>query len=168
MLDDGQINGNFILDYEGMPLNTAPGNVPDIVCEYSNFDLLVEVTLQSGQRQYESEGEPVSRHLGNHKRESGKEAYCLFIAPNISPGTLAHFFYLHRVNISYYQGTSNIIPMNLADFRELLRSANESNVRPNSEDLRRFLVQLSQLALDCENEQIWFEQISTLARNGLN
>ena len=89
MLDDGQINGNFILDYEGMPLNTAPGNVPDIVCEYSNFDLLVEVTLQSGQRQYESEGEPVSRHLGNHKRESGKEAYCLFIAPNISPGTLA-------------------------------------------------------------------------------
>lgn len=168
MLDDGQINGNFILDYEGMPLNTAPGNVPDIVCEYSNFDLLVEVTLQSGQRQYESEGEPVSRHLGNHKRESGKEAYCLFIAPNISPGTLAHFFYLHRVNISYYQGTSNIIPMKLADFRELLRSANESNVRPNSEDLRRFLVQLSQLALDCENEQIWFEQISTLARNGLN
>ena len=168
MLDDGQINGNFILDYEGMPLNTAPGNVPDIVCEYSNFDLLVEVTLQSGQRQYESEGEPVSRHLGNHKRESGKEAYCLFIAPNISPGTLAHFFYLHRVNISYYQGTSNIIPMNLADFRELLRSANESNVRPNSEDLRRFLVQLSQLALECENEQIWFEQISTLARNGLN
>lgn len=168
MLDDGTINGNFLLDYEGMPLNTAPGNMPDIICEYANFDLLVEVTLQTGQRQYESEGEPVSRHLGAHRRESEKEAYCLFIAPRISPGTLAHFFLLHRVNISYYQGTLSIIPMNLEDYQELLRKAHENDVKPTSEDIRDFLRQLSQMALECENEQIWFEQISTMARNGLN
>jgi hypothetical protein len=142
--------------------------MPDIVCEYCDFDLLVEVTLQAGQRQYESEGEPVSRHLGNHRRESGKEAYCLFIAPRISQGTLAHFFYLHRVNISYYQGTSTIIPLNLEDFQELLRKANDSDLRPNSEGLRSFLRQMSQRALECENEQIWFEEISTMVQSGLN
>ncbi len=58
--------------------------------------------------------------------------------------------------------------MNLEDFQELLRKANENDVKPTSEDIRDFLRQLSQMALECENEQIWFEQISTMARNGLN
>ncbi len=58
--------------------------------------------------------------------------------------------------------------MNLEDFQELLRKANENDVKPTSEDIRDFLRQLSQMALECENEQIWFEQISTMAQNGLN
>lgn len=58
--------------------------------------------------------------------------------------------------------------MNLEDFQELLRKANENDVKPTSEDIRDFLRQLSQMALECENEQIWFEQISMMAQNGLN
>jgi hypothetical protein len=37
------------------------------------------------------EGEPVARHYGNVKRESNKPVFCLFIAPKVSEGTLAHF-----------------------------------------------------------------------------
>jgi hypothetical protein len=48
----------------------------------ATFGLTVEVTLQSGgQRQYETEGEPVTRHLAKFKSETEKPAYCLFIAP---------------------------------------------------------------------------------------
>ena len=46
----------------------------DIVCDYGDFGLTVEVTMQSGQRQYETEGEPVTRHLAKYKRENEKPA----------------------------------------------------------------------------------------------
>ena len=32
--------------------------------------------MQSGQRQYEMEGEPVSRHLAKVKKDQNKPAYC--------------------------------------------------------------------------------------------
>lgn len=63
MLDGGKIKGNFKFDDMGQPLSTASGNMPDIECDYDDFVLSVEVTMQQGQRQYESEGEPVARHL---------------------------------------------------------------------------------------------------------
>lgn len=57
MLNDGEIRGNFKTDTEGMPLNTALGNKPDIECRYNNFDIIVEVTMSSGSKQYEMEDE---------------------------------------------------------------------------------------------------------------
>ena len=57
-------------------MSTAQGNMADIICDYGDFGLAVEVTMQCGQRQYEMEGEPVSRHLAKLKKEIGKEAYC--------------------------------------------------------------------------------------------
>jgi hypothetical protein len=104
MLDGGTIKGNFNLDDIGQPMSTAQGNMPDIECDYGKFILSVEVTLQSGQRQYESEGEPVSRHYGQLKKKSGKETFCLFIARTINKATLAHFFILNKTNIAYYGG----------------------------------------------------------------
>lgn len=62
MLDGGTIKGNFKIDDLGRPTSTAQGNMPDIECDYGTFALSVEVTLQRGQRQYEAEGEPVTRH----------------------------------------------------------------------------------------------------------
>lgn len=75
MLDGGNIKGNFKFDDVGQPLSTASGNMPDIECDYDDFVLSVEVTMQQGQRQYESEGEPVARHYGQMKKRTGKEAY---------------------------------------------------------------------------------------------
>ena len=110
MLDGGNIRGNFKFDDMGQPLSTASGNMPDIECDYDDFSLSVEVTMQQGQRQYESEGEPVARHLGQMKKRTGKESYCLFIAPSINKASLAHFFALNKIGISYYGGKTKIIP----------------------------------------------------------
>ncbi len=109
MLDGGDIKGNFKFDDSGQPLSIAQGNMPDIECNYSDFSISVEVTMQSGQRQYETEGEPVARHYGQLKKRSGKDTYCLFIAPNINPAVVAHFFTLNKTNISYYGGKSKIV-----------------------------------------------------------
>lgn len=59
MLDGGNIKANLKFDDNGQPMATASGNTADIICDYGNFSLTVEVTMQSGQRQYEMEGEPV-------------------------------------------------------------------------------------------------------------
>jgi hypothetical protein len=63
MLDGGTIKANLKFDDFGNPMSTALGNMADIVCDYGDFGLTVEVTMKSGQKQYETEGEPVARHL---------------------------------------------------------------------------------------------------------
>lgn len=78
MLDSGNIKANLNFDNFGKPMSTAAGNMPDIICDYGDFDLSVEVTMSSGQRQYEMEGEPVARHLGKLKAKTGK-TYFLFV-----------------------------------------------------------------------------------------
>ncbi|SEH56610.1 putative restriction endonuclease [Bathymodiolus azoricus thioautotrophic gill symbiont] len=97
-------------------MSTAQGNMADIVCDYGDFGLTVEVTMQGGQRQYETEGEPVTRHLAKVKRETDKPAYCFFIAPNINEACIAYFYGLHKINISYYGGKSTIVPLPLSIF----------------------------------------------------
>jgi YD repeat-containing protein len=53
MLDGGEVTANLEYDDLGNPMSTAQGNMADIVCDYSDFGLTVEVTMQMGQRQYE-------------------------------------------------------------------------------------------------------------------
>ncbi|MFV0390409.1 MAG: AlwI family type II restriction endonuclease [Paludibacteraceae bacterium] len=96
MLDGGNIKANLKFDDFGNPMSTAQGNMVDIVCDYDDFGLTVEVTMQSGQRQYETEGEPVTRHLAKLKRETNKPAYSLFIAPKINEACIAHFYVLTK------------------------------------------------------------------------
>jgi hypothetical protein len=160
MIDDGTIEGNFRVDNNGAPLYTAPGNTPDIVCKYAEFETIVEVTLSSGQRQYEMEGEPVSRHYGNYRRTTTKPVFAIFIAPQINPATLAHYFVLSRTEVQYYGGRSAIIPLALADFRKLLENAKNSTQRPSSRDLRSLFEELSGLAQTAAHEQEWYEGIS--------
>ena len=142
MLDDGNVIGNFGLDDEGMPLFNAPGNMPDIICEYDDFDLTVEVTLSSGATQYNSESEPVARHLGNHKKKTNKDSYCLFIAPKVHPATIAHFFGLYKIDIEFYGGKSKIIPLNLSDFSRMIKLANEKQEKPKASDIGKFIKKL--------------------------
>jgi hypothetical protein len=123
MLDGGRIKANLKFDDFGKPMSTAQGNMADILCDYGDFGLTVEVTMQSGKRQYETEGEPVTRHLAKVKKETDKPAYCLFIAPNINETCIAHFYALHKINISYYGGTTTIIPLPLKVFIKMLEDS---------------------------------------------
>lgn len=159
MLDGGTIKGNFKFDDVGQPLSTAAGNMSDIECDYSDYALSVEVTMQSGQRQYEAEGEPVARHYGLLKRRTEKETYCLFIAPSINAATLAHFYGLNHVPIALYGGKSKIIPLELDQFMRLVESSYNYKTQPAPADVRRFLdlaIEQGELALD-END--WRERI---------
>lgn len=163
MLDDGKIVGNFRFDLQGMPLFNAPGNKPDIECEYKNYNVIVEVTLSSGQKQYEMEGEPVARHLGLHQKEKGKETYCIFIAQKLSQATLAYFYSLHKIDIAFYGGKAKIIPMEVNDFQKILISAFQSKNKPKETDLYKFVNQASKLAQTTENETEWYKDVVNLA-----
>ena len=159
MLDGGEIKGNFRFDDVGQPLSTAQGNMPDIECDYGDFVLSVEVTMRSGQRQYEAEGEPVARHYGQMKQRTGKDAYCLFIAPVINPAALTHFYMLNQIPNRYYGGKTQIIPLELDQFMRLVDSAYNNPNRPEPRDVKRFLsLAIEQIPLAAD-ETDWGERI---------
>lgn len=164
MLNDGDIQGNFKVDDNGIPLYTAPGNIADISCKYQAFETIVEVTMSSGHKQYEMEGEPVARHYGNHKKGTDKDVYCIFIAPKVSDATLAYYFTLYRLNIEYYGGKAKIIPLCLDDFKTVLRNAYQRESKPNSEEIGRLWSEIADLALEKQNETEWYSSISQKAR----
>ena len=161
MLDDGDISGNFKIDDDGITLYTAPGNAPDIVCRYKDFETIVEVTMSSGHKQYEMEGEPIARHYGDHKITTNKDVYCIFIAPQLSGAAVAHYFVLYRTNIEKYGGRAKIIPISLGDFKKLLNNANNSKVKPTADDLKKLWSEIAALALTSDSEVEWCRKIST-------
>jgi hypothetical protein len=167
MLDGGNIKANLKFDDFGNPMSTAQGNMADIVCDYEDFGLTVEVTLQSGQRQYETEGEPVTRHLAKFKRETDKPAYCLFIAPNINDACKAHFYALHRMNIQYYGGASTIVPLPLTVFIKMVQDSYNANYVPEPKHVQRFFERSNELALSTNNEVDWYNSITQEALNWL-
>lgn len=167
MLDGGDIKANLKLDDKGQPMSTAQGNMADIVCDYGEFGLTVEVTMQSGQRQYEMEGEPVSRHLAKLKKETGQDAYCLFIAPRINESCIAHFYALHKMNIAFYGGKSVIVPLELDVFINMVEQSYRVGYNPNPDqvkDLFKYSMEQAQIAND-ENE--WYDKIKEKALNWL-
>lgn len=167
MLDGGNIKANLKFDDFGNPMSTAQGNTADIVCDYGNFGLTVEVTMQGGQRQYEAEGEPVTRHLAKYKRDTGKPAYCLFIAPNINDACKAHFYTLHKTSIQYYGGTSTIVPLPLSIFVKMVEDSYNAGYIPESKHIQRFFERSNELAILTDNEVDWYDGIMQTALNWL-
>lgn len=167
MLDGGSIKANLKFDDFGNPMSTAQGNMADIVCDYGDFGLIVEVTMQSGQRQYETEGEPVTRHLAKYKRETEKPAYCLFIAPNINDACKAHFYALHKMNIKYYGGTSTIVPLPLSVFIKMVEDSCNANYVPEPRHVQQFFERSNELAHSTDNEVDWYNGITREALNWL-
>ena len=167
MLDGGNIHANLKFDDNGQPMSTASGNTADIVCDYGDFLLSVEVTMQTGQRQYEMEGEPVSRHLAKLKKEQDKEAFCFFIAPKINDACIAHFYMLHLTNISYYGGKSVIIPLELSVFEKMVEQSGKASYEPNSEQVRRLCQYSMKVAQSASSEAEWYQAIRNKALNWL-
>lgn len=153
-----RVQGNFVLDLDGMPLNTAPGKKPDIEIDYTDFSLIVEVTLSSGERQYDMEGEPVARHFGRAKEEINENLFCLFIAPKISGGTLSHYFNLNKMNTRYYGGKTKIIPLTIDSFIAFITVAKDKNFN-DPEKLKTWLNYLWELNQTIEDEFVWFDEI---------
>jgi len=139
----------------------------DIVCDYGDFSLTVEVTMQSGQRQYEMEGEPVSRHLAKLKRESGKEAYCLFLAPKINESCIAYFYALHQVNIAFYGGKSVIVPLELEVFIHMLEQSYQADYIPNTAQIKGIFQYSLEQAEQARDEKEWYSKVTEKALHWL-
>jgi hypothetical protein len=167
MLDGGTIKANLKFDDFGNPMSTALGNMADIVCDYGDFGLTVEVTMKSGQKQYETEGEPVARHLAKYKKETEKPAYCLFVAPNINDACKAHFYALHKMNIQYYGGTSTLVPLPLSVFIKMVEDSHNANYVPEPSHVQRFFERSNELANSTDNEIEWYDRITKEALNWL-
>lgn len=168
MLDGGDIRANLNYDDFGKPLSTAQGNMADIVCDYGDFKVIVEVTMASGQKQYEMESEPVSRHLGKMKTSSGMPCYCLFVSPTINDACVAHFFGLHHINISYYGGKSVIIPLPLTVFQKMLEDSYKASYTPDPTRVKHFFEQSVQIANSGCTEMEWYEKMKQMAENWLS
>lgn len=168
MLDGGDIRANMLFDDYGQPLGTAPGNRPDIECDYGEFKVCVEVTLSGAQKQFEMEGEPVARHLGRMKLSCGLPCYCLFVAPAINEACVSYFYMLHRTNVAYYGGRSSIVPLPISVLRKMLEDARMAGYVPQPRQVRRFFEKAVELAADAADERQWFGEVQELATHWLD
>lgn len=166
MLNGGEIKANLKFDDNGIPMSNAGGNMPDIVCDYGEFGVIAEVTMQSGHRQYEMESESVSRHLASFKKSINKEAYCLFIAPKINESCIAYFYALHKINIQYYGGKSVIVPLELDVFIDMLEKSRKIRRLTPKEMCKIFLYSEKQAQIATDEKQ-WYDSIKNKILNGI-
>lgn len=111
----------FKIDQDFLPVGTAPGNGPDLIFEFNDFVIVVEVTLTDNSRQEAAEGEPVRRHVADlvsyYGEQSGKPVYGLFIANRIDSNTAETF----RIGVWYTRADEklrlDIIPITLLQFK---------------------------------------------------
>ena len=73
ILPEGNIKANLKFDDFGNPMSIAQGNMANIVCDYENFGLTVEVTMASGQKQYEWKASLLQDIWQNIKRKQKKK-----------------------------------------------------------------------------------------------
>ena len=171
MIDGGTIQANLSFDEFGNPLSTAAGNMADIVCDYGDFGLTVELTLLSGQRQFAAESEPVPRHLGRYKQFLGKQVYCLFVAPHINDATIVFFYGLHKTPIDFYGGETIIVPLELKYFEKMLEDSYRMDYIPSPEHIRHFFERVSHSADTLTGQEawrFWYEDIKHLANAWLD
>lgn len=80
---------NLTLDGEMRPLSHAAGGAGDIVIDFENLTLMLEVTLMNAQAQKRGEWEPVLRHATNLTVDNfDKNVITLFIADELDDNTV--------------------------------------------------------------------------------
>lgn len=109
----------FKIDQDFLPIHHAPGSGPDMIFEFEDFTIVVEVTLTNSSRQEAAEGEPVRRHVARHLETTDKPVFGLFIAINIDTNTANTF----KVG-EWYLGDDtklnlDIVPIKLNDFQRV-------------------------------------------------
>ena len=82
---------------------------------------MVEVTLSSGQRQYESEGAPVFRHVGKCQNEYNKPVFGLFVSEKMDVNMPVEFLSRAMVKTKIYNGKVRIMPIERSDFDLLFK-----------------------------------------------
>ncbi len=121
----------FKVDQDFLPVGTAPGNGPDLIMEFRDFVIVIEVTLTESSRQEAAEGEPVRRHVADlmnqYAETNGKPVYGLFIANNIDSNTAETF----RIGAWYSRSDERmslqIIPITISQFNSFFKALFTTN-----------------------------------------
>lgn len=117
----------FNIDQDYLPVGTAPGGGPDMIFEFEDFTIVVEVTMSTNSRQEAMEGEPVRRHVADIVMESDKPVYGVFVANRIDSNTAETF----RIGIWYNRNDERmalkIVPFTLKQFSEYFKFMFVSN-----------------------------------------
>lgn len=117
----------FKIDQDFMPVSTAPGNGPDLIAEFEDCVVVIEVTLSESSRQEAMEGEPVRRHIADLMQQYDKPVYGLFIANRIDSNTAETF----RIGVWYTRNDDRlslkIVPFTLTQFSAYFKAIFESN-----------------------------------------
>ena len=156
----------FAIGADLNPLSNAASRRPDIVCEFQDYVLVVEVTFTENSRQEAAEGEPVRRHVADVTQQYaslGKSVYGLFIAPRIDPNT-AETFGRGTFVLAGERVALNIVPVSLAQFTRMfeagfnrphgigpddVRSFLDASVRRRSEDGETWKAEIEGLVNEC-------------------
>lgn len=139
IIDDARlIQPNAPSGDDNEPVFTAPAGVPDIECDYGEFGAICEVTMLTSRDQWFNEGQPVMRHLrGFEDAHSGRENYCLFVAPALHADTLNTFWM--AVKYEYQGRRQKIIPLTIGQLIRILegiRDAKGAGRRVRRGDMR--------------------------------
>ncbi len=160
----------FKIDQDFLPVGTAPGNGPDLIFEFDDFVIVVEVTLTDNSRQEAAEGEPVRRHVADlvsyYGEKSGKPVYGLFIANRIDSNTAETF----RIGVWFTRTDEkmrlDIIPVTLVQFKAFFEALFMSD-RVEVGLMRELLDLCSELRLMHE-APVWKREIERTVREKVN
>lgn len=152
---------SFKIDQDFLPVGTAPGNRPDLIAEFRNFVIVIEVTLSESSRQEAMEGEPVRRHVADAVEKyskQGKPVFGLFIAKNIDSNTAETF----RIGVWYNKEDKklelNIIPFTIAQFKNIFEYLFRSGTASPDQMLRIMTVCQKDRTLDAP---LWKNSINS-------
>jgi hypothetical protein len=148
---------NFRLDEELNPVHHAKGGVADTVFDYDDYTMVVEVTLNTSERQWSAEAEPVPRHVARVMEERDRPVYCLFVAPTIHPDT-AHTFLRSELSVRGQFRRIHIVPLTLEQLERLLNSFAERRFGPA--ELRVLTEGLLALREGCADGREWLQRLS--------
>ena len=91
-----------------------------------------------------------------------------YIAPKINEACIAHFYALHKMNISYYGGKSTIIPLPLNVFIKMMEDSYNLNYIPEPKHIQRIFEKSNELANSTDNEIDWYSGITEFALNSFH
>ena len=156
----------FNIDQDYLPIGTAPGGKPDMIFEFDDCKIVVEVTMSTNSRQEAMEGEPVRRHVAELVMESKKPVYGVFIANKIDSNTAETF----RIGVWYNQKDERlalkIVPFTLEQFSEYFKYmfASKKNTPKN-------FLNLFEKCFDSKYEKDgpeWKKEINNIVTNNIN
>jgi hypothetical protein len=91
----------------------------------------------------------------------------LVYCANINEACIAHFYALHKMSISYYGGTSTIVPLPLTLFLKMVEDSHSAGYVPEPKHILRFFERSNEIAKETNSETEWYKRITHEALNWL-